>query len=361
MYCNMKHDITPMNRIIIADIKSPCLNGRSTGHYFTVAQNYYELFCSHVKTHVAGGPIYDTRFTAGQMLRLPYNCLLMCEPSWKSKLKYLMNARALFCQAKGDTIVVQQGGVLSSFIAIALFYHRKSRLFLIQYSREGVDNCGKRWLYRLVKHKIDGVVCPNEMVGEAYGRPFCVVPDYIYLDGNDIPDVSYKDKKYDVCFVGRIEEEKGVLDVAHKLAGTSRSMIIAGKVRDEDLAAKLEQIASSCKNIELHIGYVSDENYYGYIRNSRFCILNYQGEYSRRSSGVVLDTIFNNVPVIGKRCKALDFIHDFGCGYIYDDLDSLDLDTIMTEQNYDIYLHNIALYKQKHVEYAEKLMKFLGL
>ena len=166
-----------------------------------------------------------------------------------------MNARALFCQAKGDTIVVQQGGVLSSFIAIALFYHRKSRLFLIQYSREGVDSCGKRWLYRLVKHKIDGVVCPNEMVGEAYGRPFCVVPDYIYLDGNDIPDVSYKDKKYDVCFVGRIEEEKGVLDVAHKLAGTSRSMIIAGKVRDEDLAAKLEQIASSCKNIELHIGY----------------------------------------------------------------------------------------------------------
>ena len=164
-----------------------------------------------------------------------------------------------------------------------------------------------------------------------------------------------------MCFVGRSEEEKGVLDVARKLAGTSRRMIIAGKVRDGSLAGQLEQVAASCDNIELHIGYVSDEVYYGYIRNSRFCILNYQGEYSRRSSGVVLDTVFNNVPIIGKRCKALDFIEKFGCGYIYDDLESLSLDEIMTEKNYNQYLANIALYKQKHVEYADKLRKFVGV
>lgn len=347
------------NTLVIADIKSPNFKGRSTGHYFAVAQNYYELFHSHVPTLVAGGPIYALRFKLEQMLRLPNDVLLMTEPSWKSKWKYLMNARALFKQAKGDTIVVQQGGVLSSFIAIALFYHRQSHLFLIQYSKEGVDSRTKRLLYRLVKHKIDGIVCPNEMVGEAYGIPYCVVPDYIYLGENAIPDIPYKDKKYDVCFVGRIEEEKGVLDVARKLAGNRRRMVIAGKVRDEGLAEQLRQVASSCRNIELHIGYVSDDEYYDYIRQSRFCILNYQGEYSRRSSGVVLDTVFNNVPVIGKQCKALDFISQFGCGYVYENLESLDLDSVMTEQNYDIYIQNIAKYKQKHVEYGEKLKRFL--
>ena len=168
-------------------------------------------------------------------------------------------------------------------------------------------------------------------------------------------------KKNDVCFVGRIEKEKGVLDVARKIAETKYRMVIAGKVRDIQLGEKLQALNSRCSNIELHIGYVTDEEYYGYIRNSRFCILNYQGEYSRRSSGVVLDTIFNNVPIIGKRCKALDFIAQFGCGYIYENLEELSLEGILTEQNYERYLTNIALYKQKHVEYAEKLMKFLGL
>ena len=76
---------------------------------------------------------------------------------------------------------------------------------------------------------------------------------------------------------------------------------------------------------------------------------------------MVLDTVFNNVPIIGKRCKALDFIEKFGCGYIYDDLESLSLDEIMTEKNYNQYLANIALYKQKHVEYADKLRKFVGV
>lgn len=350
-----------MKRLIIADVKSPNFKGISTGHFFAVAQNYYELFKGHVETLIAGGPVYKIRFSEEQLLGLPYDVLLMREPSWRSKWKYLQNSRVLFRKAKGDTIVLQQGGVLSSFIALALFYHRTSRLFLIQYSKEGVDSWAKKMLYRIVRHKIDGVICPNEMVGEAYGKPFCIVPDYIYLGNNERSEIPYGDKKYDVCFVGRIEEEKGVLDVARKLAGTSRRMIIAGKVRDGSLAGQLEQVAASCDNIELHIGYVSDEVYYGYIRNSRFCILNYQGEYSRRSSGVVLDTVFNNVPIIGKRCKALDFIEKFGCGYIYDDLESLSLDEIMTEKNYNQYLANIALYKQKHVEYADKLRKFVGV
>ena len=43
------------------------------------------------------------------------------------------------------------------------------------------------------------------------------------------------------------------------------------------------------------------------------------------------------------------------------DLESLSLDEIMTEKNYNQYLANIALYKQKHVEYADKLRKFVGV
>lgn len=348
-------------RLIIADIKSHTFNGKSTGHYFALAQNYYELFKDNIKTYIAGGPVYNARFRPEQLLHLPYNELSMQDSTFKSKWKYLLNAYKLFGHTKGNIIIVQQDGVLSSFVAIALFYHHKNRLFLIQYSNEGVNSCAKRLLYGLIKSKVDGVICPNGMVGKAYGRPFCVVPDYIYINSNEPCQIPYKDKKYDICFVGRIEEEKGVIDVAHKVAGTNRNMVIAGRVRDEGMAEKLHHIASSCHNIELHIGYISDTEYYGYIRNSRFCILNYQGEYSRRSSGVVFDIIFNNVPVIGSSCKALSFIKDYGCGYIYDNLDRLNIDEILTEHNYNIYIRNITVYKQKHTEYAEKLKRFVGV
>lgn len=42
-----------------------------------------------------------------------------------------------------------------------------------------------------------------------------------------------------------------------------------------------------------------------YLEASKYAILNYSGEYSNRSSGVVFDTLFNGVPVIGKKCQYL--------------------------------------------------------
>lgn len=350
-----------MKRLIIADIKSPNFMGKCNGHFFAVAHNYYGLFKDIVETMIAGGPVYKQQFDK-ELLSLPNDVLLCGESKLKNKWKYFQNARTLFDKATGDTIVIQQGGVITSFLAIALFYHRNSKLFLIQYSKEGLRSFLGRMLYKLCKSKIDGIICPNDMVGSAFGgMPYCVVPDYIYIGNNHRTSLSYKDKKFDICFVGRIEEEKGVLDVARKIAGTKYRMLIAGKVSNSQLSEKLQAITSMCSNIELHIGYVNEDEYYGYIRNSRFCILNYQGEYSRRSSGVVLDMIFNDVPIIGKKCKALDFVEQFGCGYIYENLEELILEDILTEQNYERYLTNIALYKQKHVDYAEKLRKFLGL
>lgn len=348
-----------MRRLIIADIKSPNFMGKCTGHFFAVAHNYYELFKENVETLVAGGPVYRQQFDK-ELLSLPNDVLLCGESKLKNKWKYFQNARTLFHEATGDTIVVQQGGVITSFLAIAMFYHRQSNLFLIQYSNEGLRSFIGRILYKLCKNKIDGIICPNDMVGSAFGGvPYCVVPDYIYIGNNDETSSSYEEKKYDVCFVGRIEEEKGVLDVARKIAGTKFRMIIAGKVSSEKLERELLGVCSTCSNIELHIGYLSDEKYRSYIRNSRFCILNYQGEYSKRSSGVVLDTIFNNVPIIGCHCKALEFIGENNIGYLYDNLQMVDLADILTKNKYEEYIAKISLYKEKHVFFKEKLCGFL--
>ena len=349
-----------MRRLIIADIKSPQLNGVSTGHFFAVARNYYEMFHDVIKTMVSGGPVYQNQFK-DVLLQLPNDILNTKDSIWKSKLKYFQNSIELFKETEGDIVVIQQGGVLTSFVAMSLFYKKNSRMFLIQYSKEGVNHPLKRLLYKIVRNKIDGIICPNDDVGKAYERPYCVVPDYIYTGNYLCPRKTYEEKNYDVCFVGRIEEEKGILEVARKIAGTNYKMIIAGKVSFKWIANELKNICDGCANIELKIGYVPDEEYYSYIHNSRFCILNYQGEYSRRSSGVVLDIIFNDVPIIGKRCQALRFIEENRIGYIYDNLEDLDLSHILTKDYYYSCIREIAIYKRKHEEYKKKLADFIGI
>ena len=42
-------------RIIVADICSMVIDGNAVGHYFTVAQNYLDLFKSACNVKIAGG------------------------------------------------------------------------------------------------------------------------------------------------------------------------------------------------------------------------------------------------------------------------------------------------------------------
>ena len=344
-----------MNKIIIADILTNVHDGKSTGHYFALARNYQKMFGDRVV--VAGGPVYTASYGDNHLLNLPYNS----STGIKGRLHTLANAIRLFNKAKGDIIVLQQCTVITTFLCIALFYHRKSKLYLIQYSKEGLRSKIGRFLFGLCKNKIDGIMCPNDAVGELFGGiPYCVVPDYIYVEDNKpLAAPLYSEKKYDYCVVGRISPEKGVPEIARKLAGTIYKAIIAGKSQTQELADELHSICDSCDNIELKIGYVSDEDYLHYLHQSRYAILNYQGEYSQRSSGVVFDTLFNNVPVIGHRCKSLQFIEDYGAGELFSNITEWEPAAPLNEHFYQTCLSNINKYRLTHKAYIEKLNSFL--
>lgn len=49
-------------KTFIIDAASYENNGISTGHYFGVAENLYNVFKSKHDTIIAGGPIYNTKF-----------------------------------------------------------------------------------------------------------------------------------------------------------------------------------------------------------------------------------------------------------------------------------------------------------
>ena len=351
-----------MKTLYIADLRSNCSNGISTGHFFPVAAMYQKLFKDFCNVVVAGGPVYKNRFKDDDLLLLPHN---VSGITLKDKWHTLKNAINLFKEAKGKTIILQHSSTVTSFIVIALFYHRTSKLFMIQYSNEGVRSFIKRVLYRFAKGKIDGMICPNDEVGRAYGIPYCVVPDYIYTGSVEKVKLSGDElglKKYDFCMVGRIAEEKGIVEAASFFARTKYKVVIAGKTQNAELDAKLRRACENASNIDLRIGYVSEAEYQDLLENSKYTILNYQGEYSRRSSGVVYDTLFAGVPVIGKKCLALQFVEDYNVGFLYPELSDLTecvLKKIMDVSTYNSFQNNIDTYKQKHLEYRNKLCQFV--
>lgn len=344
-------------KIIIADILSNTIDGKSTGHYFALARNYLEIFGNDCL--VAGGPVYKDAFPEDKLYVLPNNNM-DGSGRLKLRLRTFANARKLFKEAKGNIIVLQQCTTITTFLCIILFYRKKNgRLFLIQYSLEGFRNILGRFFYKLAKRKIDGLICPNNEVGEAYQIPYCVVPDYIYTGENRIENMDYEEKKYDFCMVGRISKEKGVPEVVRYFANTPYKVIIAGRPTSKELEDEVVAASKNVKNVTTILDFVSEEDFRKYLRESRYAILNYQGEYSNRSSGVVYDNIFSGVPIIGKRCKALNFIGKYGIGYLYDSIKDFAPQEVLDYSKYEEYQSRIMDYRKTHEDYKKKLAGFL--
>lgn len=343
-------------KVYIADILSNTINGKSTGHYFAVAHNYLSILGE--KCVVAGGPIYKNEFESCSLLELPHN-IVAKDSSIKNRIKTFVNARALFQRAANNVIVLQQCTTITTFLCILLFYHNKGRLFFIQYSLEGLRNKPGRLLYRLAKHKINGIICPNNEVGKAYGISYCVVPDYIYTLDDANANIAYEKKKFDFCMIGRISPEKGIVEAAKALSKTEYKVLIAGRPQTESLSTELHSICDEAANIRLLTDFISVHDFESYLKDSRYAILNYQGEYAKRSSGVVYDTIFAGVPVVGRRCEALQFIEDFGMGYLFDNIDEFDPKSLLNKEEYEEFRKKIVEYRYTHKEYIERLKNYL--
>lgn len=349
-----------MKRLIIADVKSFNNGGKSTGHYFSIAQNYLDLYGEVVETKVAGGQIYQSGFDKSVLFQLPYN-----SDSWsssiKNKLHTLLNCRYLFKKTgTDDVIVMQHSGASTTFLGIALYAKKRNNIYVIQYDTDAISSFVKRWIFSLAKKRIKGFICPSERIAESYGVKGCVVTDYIYQEKGQIVRLPYKDRKYDFVLVGNIAKDKGVVEAATLFAGTRYRVLIAGK-GEESYMQILENVCKAAGNIELHLGYVDAVDYYRYIKEARYCMLNYSGVYSDRSSGVVLDVLFNGTPIVGHRCKALSFVERENVGILFDDISNFDPEGVLNENDYYKYQDGIDKFLAKQKYLRDKVIDFLNL
>lgn len=349
-----------MEKIYIADIQSICnAKNQCVGHWFALAKNYIALFKEKCDVVVAGGPVYREEFGKYSYLSLPKNvndgmgCL-------SRYLAFYLNARYLFNQAQRQTIVMQYGSPFSTHIAVLLGY-KKSNVYLVEYSTVGIQGLLKQIVWALLKKRVCGVICPTEEVGEKFSVPYCVVPDYIFTGKVFICSSSYYEKKYDFCVIGRLNKDKGIIEIINALKGKGCSVLIAGKPDNPDYYNSILQSANGSSNIKLHLDYLSTIEYQSYLNQSRYAILNYQSEYSNRSSGVVFDTLFAGLPVIGNRCSSLQFVEDNGLGMVLDNINDIDLNLVLNETFYNRCRANIADYCKENKKCTEKIASFIKL
>lgn len=345
-----------MKTLIIADIRGHVTNGRIAGHIIPVARNYQMTLSSVARIKIAAGPAILNSFKQEECIILPYN---VCSESIKDRFKTFINFIVLLFKSKGNTIILQQSSVVTSLVSIALFYWWTSPLYLIQYNTNAVKSTFKRIINLLAKWKITGTLCPSERIGQAYGTKYCVVPDYFYNKPIDI--LPLEERKWDIGIIGSITANKGVVEAATFLAKSGKKVLIAGRIMEPELEIPLQKAVQKCDNIDLKLGFVSDSDYINYIKYSKYCILNYKGTYFDRSSGVVLDALYNGTPVIGTRCEALKSIENNRLGVVYDDISVLNLDKLLEDDTCQSFLTSLGIFLESQLECRNKLFSFLNL
>ena len=129
-------------RLIVADVRSTSTDGIAAGHYFTVAQNYLDLFGAEMDVRIAGGPVYGDRF-GDKLIRLPHD-YIVGSSAVRNKRAVFQNVRALLREAQDDVIVLQCSAVATAYLGLALFKKKETRVYAIQYSTDGVNSLLKR-------------------------------------------------------------------------------------------------------------------------------------------------------------------------------------------------------------------------
>ena len=347
-----------MNRIVIADICSLCDGDQSTGHYFAVAQNYVDMFDEVADVKVAGGPIYNRRFSANIIL-LPYNHDAG-ETKWLEKWHELMNCRAL-CKNIGndDVLIMQSVALVTAIVGILLFLRKSCRLFFVQYNIDCINSPLKRMLWKMVSPKVHGVIGTLPSVVQAYGKPSIVIPDYIYTQKQPIRYLTYGERKYDVCMLGNIYRDKGTLEALQYLVGKGLKIIVAGKVGESDLEEQIKNVAQNDSDVDLRIGYLSVNEYHEILGDSKYCMLNYRGRYNEHTSGVVYDALFHKTPVLATDTASTKMVKEYGLGVAFDDISDMSYSNLKDIASYDTYQKNINIYLRQQTTVVEQLYDFL--
>ncbi len=346
-----------MAKIVVADNASLVKGNSGFGHYIKVAKMYCSVFKGKADVKIAGGPIYKT-VVPEDLIELPYNIDIDSFENKRNrvlnKVKIIINSIRLFKNIDDEIVVCQPYSFFSWMIGICLC-GKKKKIYLIEYKDE-LKSTLNRVLYRIAKKNISGIICPNRDVGNAYKKPYVIVPDYIY-DGKSKKSSVLSELSYDIGTVGIMSDGKDIEDVVTTYSNTETTVLIEGYFQDKQRLQKLKSIATD--NIKIVDKYLTNQEYEEFFEKVKFVVLPYSEYYKNASSGVIYDIIFHGKPVITKEFENFEFVQEYNIGVLYKkSLSEIDLNS-MKDEDYNVMINGIENYLLKNQKSGDELLMFL--
>lgn len=182
------------------------------------------------------------------------------------------------------------------------------------------------------------------------------LPDYIYYP--EYYEKYNNANKIDrVLYVGTISDDKDIEGLVEAFYNSDKQLLIAGKFRDPLKFQYLKDKAS--ENITFKNSYITEEEYYKLIAESKYIILPYKMEgYMNRTSGVLMEAIYlDSIPIAPK--YLLEFNNTSGIEYLeLRDVNKM-IDTIRKEELDRIINNNFGIKESNNFNLVLKKMKIL--
>lgn len=356
-------------KLVIADcLQLIDINGYPSGHYIKTSKQYANLLGEFYDVIITSSVYYSSHLLNYNTMHLNHNVL-------DNKFGFINKIKRIFklisnmikvLSSNSDKIIIQACDLTVMSICL-LFYFGNKQIYLIRYDDLNSLSRLKKLAFRVIKHKISGLITGLEKSLTSYNTNGIVVSDYfydpkenLYKEGNG--SIKNNQWKYDFSIIGIIREDKNIEDVINTFSGTNYNVCIAGRIVDATRLENLKEKISS--NIQIINDYISEEKYKEIITNSKFIVLPYKKGYNHTSSGVIFDAIYNKKPVIVSNVDSFTFIKKEQLGIVYNN----SIEEILPQMSdnndadylYEFYINNTKKFISKNEKVnKERLVNFL--
>jgi hypothetical protein len=225
------------------------------------------------------------------------------------------------------------------FFMFLFFFPTKKNIYITMYrqnfnsEKNSLNKLKDYFFYKSLK-KINGIIATNPNINFD-NIDVLYIPDYFYKKEIYKKYINIE-KKEQVVLLGRISHEKEIKKTVDLFKNKEIDLKIIGDFEDVDLYNKLQKNKSD--NIIIENRYLSQNEYYNLMAESRYIILPYKKEiYSNKTSGVLIESMFLNTIAI-----APDFLLEYnqipGISYSsINDIYSYNFEKIDFQSFYKIY------------------------
>jgi len=289
------------NKITIIDyVGHSNKNNEPIGHVLKYISEYSELIQDLFSFNLIIPKIYENKIQSENKIFLDYNCQ-NASGNLIVKLKNLYfklyNLKKIFTNAETNNLWFVNVEWL--FFVFLFFYPTKKNIFITMYRQN--FSSGKNlfsklknfFLYKSQK-KINGIIVTNPNI--SFNNNILYIPDYFYKK-EYYGKYSNSEKIEQVILLGRMNSDKEIEKTVKLFKDKSMKLKIIGSFEDSNLYQKLKKIKTN--NIEIKNDYLSEEEYYKLMGESKYIILPYKREiYANKTSGVLIEAMFlNTIPI----------------------------------------------------------------